>query len=120
MGVEGEEREMRKKEKQKQTQNHTEPRHITSHTILTYVPFQICICICACVYVRKTLMGARGDTDVQIVRDASRRGRQTNRTISQLGPSAVFLKITGAQQLNQEKRMIGGIGHVLFSTFSQT
>ena len=45
---------------------------------------------------------------------------ETNRTVSQLTPSAVSLKITGSQQLHQVKRMIGGIGNVLFSTYSQT
>ena len=34
--------------------------------------------------------------------------------------SAVSLRITGAQQLYQVKRMIRGIGNVLFSTYSQT
>ena len=34
-------------------------------------------------------------------------------------PSAVSLRITGAQQLHQVKRMIGGLGNVLFSTYSQ-
>ena len=46
--------------------------------------------------------------------------RKTNRTNSQLVPSAVSLRITGADQLHQVKRMIRGIGHVLFSTYSQT
>ena len=35
-------------------------------------------------------------------------------------PSEVSLKIAGVEQLSQGKRMIGGIGHVLFSTYSQT
>ena len=36
-------------------------------------------------------------------------------------PSAVSLRIkNGAQQLPQVKRMIGGLGNVLFSTCSQT
>ena len=39
------------------------------------------------------------------------RREETNRTMSQLIPSAVSLKITGS---------IGGIGNVLFSTYSQT
>ena len=59
------------------------------------------------------------DTDVQIVRYASVLGRKTNRTISQLIPSAVFLKIAETEQHYQAKRMIGGIGNILFSTDSQ-
>ena len=47
-------------------------------------------------------------------------GRKTNRTISQPVPSEVSLRITGAQQLHQVKQMIGRIGKVLFSTYSQT
>ena len=42
-------------------------------------------------------MESRGDTDVQIVRCAWRKGRKTNRTISQLVPSAVSLRITGVE-----------------------
>ena len=34
-------------------------------------------------------------------------------------PSAVSLRTAETQQLHQVKRMIGGIGHVLFSTCSQ-
>ena len=33
---------------------------------------------------------------------------------------AVALKITGAQQLHQVKRMIGGLGNMLLSVYSQT
>ena len=60
------------------------------------------------------------DTDVQIVCYAWRRGRKTNRTISQLFPSAVSLRRAGVEQLYQVKRMIRGTGIMLFSTFSQT
>ena len=48
----------------------------------------------------ETLVDARGDTDVQIVRYARVFGRKTNRTIM----------ITGAQQRLQVKWMIDGIG----------
>ena len=61
-------------------------------------------------------MEARGDTDVQIVRYALRKGRKTNRTIQLL----VSLRTVEDEQRHQVKRMIGGIGHVLFSTHSQT
>ena len=58
----------------------------------------------------ETLVDARGDTDVQIVRYIWLQGRKTNRTI----------RITAAQQLYQVKRMIEGIGNVPCSTYSQT
>ena len=45
------------------------------------------------------------------------RGRKTNRTISQLFFPAVSLWITGAEQLHEAKRMIRGIGNVLFSSY---
>ena len=61
-------------------------------------------------------MEARGDTDVQIVRYALRKGRKTNRTIQLL----VSLRTAEDEQLHQVKRLIRGIGHVLFSTHSQT
>ena len=54
------------------------------------------------------------DIDGQIVLYTWVWKRKTNRTISQLIPSAVSLRITGAQQLCQVKRMIGG--SMLFST----
>ena len=38
---------------------------------------------------------------------------KTNRTVSLLVPSAVSLRITGAQQLYQVKRTIRGCGNVL-------
>ena len=58
------------------------------------------------------------DTNVHIVRYMWRKGRKTNRTISQLVPSAVSLRITETEQLYQAKRMIGGIVNMLFSTDS--
>ena len=54
---------------------------------------------------------------MQIVRYAWRKERKTSRTISQLIPSAVSLKITGVEQLCQVKRMIGGSGN-MFCSFS--
>ena len=65
----------------------------------------------------ETLVKARDDTDV---RHAWVLGRKTSRTISQLVPSAVSLRVAGAQQLHQVKGMIGGIGNVPCSTSSQT
>ena len=54
-------------------------------------------------------------TDVHIVRQIRRKER-----ISQLVPSSVSLRMTGAWQLHQVKRMIGGIGDMWFSICSQT
>ena len=45
---------------------------------------------------------------------------ETDRTMSQLIPSAVSLRIAETEELYQAKRMIGGIGNVLLSTYSQT
>ena len=45
---------------------------------------------------------------------------ETNRTLPQLIPSAVSLKIAETEQLYQAQRKIGGIGNVLLSTYSQT
>ena len=39
---------------------------------------------------------------------------------SQLIPSAVSLRIAETEQLYQAQRMLGGIGNVLLSTYSQT
>ena len=43
----------------------------------------------------ETLVEARSDTDVQIVRQTLVQGRKTNRTIQQLVPSEVSLRIAG-------------------------
>ena len=47
-------------------------------------------------------------------------GEETNRTMSQLIPSAVSLRIAETEQRYQAKRMIGGIGDMLLSTYSPT
>ena len=46
------------------------------------------------------MVEARGDTDAQIVCYTWVLGRKTNRTISQLVPSAVSLRIAGVEQLS--------------------
>ena len=46
--------------------------------------------------------------------------KKTNRTISQLIPSNVSLRVCGAQHLKWVKRMVRGIGNVPCSTFSPT
>ena len=58
----------------------------------------------------ETLVDARGDTDVPIVRYARFWDERQNITI----------RITGAQQRVQVMRMIEGIGNVPCSTYSQT
>ena len=68
----------------------------------------------------ETLVEARSDTDVQIVRHTWTQGRKTNRTIQQLVPFEVSLRIAGVKQLYQVKRMIRGFGGASFSTYSQT
>ena len=57
-------------------------------------------------------MEARGDTDVHIVRYAWRK-----RAIDQ---PLVSLRTAETEQLYQGKRLIRGIGHAFFSTYSQT
>ena len=68
----------------------------------------------------ETLVEARSGTDVQIVRQTWVQGRKTNRTIQQLVPSEVSLRIAGVEQFYQVKRMIRGLGDTLSSTYSQT
>ena len=58
-------------------------------------------------------------SEVQIVRETFW-WRKTNRTIRWLFPFAVSVKRAGVEQLYQVKRMIGGIGNMLFSIYSQT
>ena len=80
------------------------------------VRVRLCVCLCVCVCVCVCLLRAV----VPIVCYTWVLVRKANRTNSHLVPSAVSLRITGAEHLHQVKRMIGGIGHVLFWTYSQT
>ena len=57
-------------------------------------------------------MEARGDTDIHIVRYAWRK--------SAIDQPFVSLRTAETEQLDQGKRMIGGIGDMLFSIYSQT
>ena len=59
-------------------------------------------------------MEARGNTDRRSL--CLEKGAKTNRTIWQL----VSLRRAGFEQLYQVKRMLGGIGNMLFSAHSQT
>ena len=62
-------------------------------------------------------MEARGDTDRQIVRYAWRKEakNESNNLVAACVP-----RRAGIEQLYQVKRMLGGIGNMLFSTYSQT
>ena len=53
-------------------------------------------------------------------REGGRRRVETNRTIRLLIHARASLRRAGVEQLYQVKRMIGGIGNVLFSILSQT
>lgn len=67
-------------------------------------------------------MEARSDSDVQIDREIWVQGRKTNRTIQQLVPAEVSLRIaeTCLEQFYEVKRMIRGLGAVTALTYSQT
>ena len=68
----------------------------------------------------ETPVEASRNTNAKIVRYIFSWERKTNRTISRLVPSNVSLGTTGPEQLHQAQRMMGGIGNMLFSIFSQT
>ena len=75
----------------------------------------VCLCLCVlCVVVLVVVVV------VVVVLEGRGGGRETNRTIWWLVPSTVSLRRAGVEQLYQVKPMIGGIGDVLFSIFSQT
>ena len=92
--------------------------------VVLYSVFCVLCCVvfgCVSVFgcVGKILMDARGDTDVPIVCYTWVLRRKTNRTISQLVPSAVSLRMARGEQCVQVKRVSGGLGGVLFSTCSR-
>ena len=68
----------------------------------------------------ETLVEASRDTDAQIVRYICFMGAKDKPNNLVAGSLQRFPRITGAQQLRQVKRMIGGIGNVLFSICFQT
>ena len=97
--------------------------------------------ICACVYVRVyeyvcyVVVSCQDPTDGELREPwrrlpavltckpgqfTSTKWRKTTRPILSLIPSAVSLRIAGVEQFYQVKRVIGGIGNVLFLTHSQT
>ena len=101
----------------------------------------VCICVCVCgvcvvcvsVCVWKdgertvgrakwgeTLVEASRDTNAQIVRYTFFMGVKDKSNHLTAGSFQRFPRITGASQLRQVKRMIGGSGNRLFSIYSQT
>ena len=65
------------------------------------------------------LLEARNDTDVQIVRWIHVQGRKTNRTIQQLVPSEVSLRIARVRcKLHEVKQMIRAHGIETISVYS--
>ena len=86
------------------------------------VSLSLCLCLCVCVTVSVCCVlcfvcccGGRGGGGRE-----RRRTGETNRTIWLLIPAKVSLKRAETEQLYQVKRMIGGIGDMLFSICSQT
>ena len=75
--------------------------------------------VCVCVSLSLSLFLRAVAVAVAGCGEGERR-EETNRTMSQLIPSAVSLRIAETEQLYQAQRMIGGIGNVLLSTYSQT
>ena len=68
----------------------------------------------------ETLVEASRDTNAQIVRYTFFMGVKDKSNHLTAGSFQRFPRITGASQLRQVKRMIGGIGNMLFSIYSQT
>ena len=75
----------------------------------------ICLCLCLCLCVLHVVCCCGGGG-----REGGRRRGKTNRTVWLLIPARASLKIAETEQLYQVKRMIGGIGDMLFSICSQT
>ena len=111
--------------------------HIHVHIyIYTYIHIYIymymyrymyrCMCVCVCVslsfFLRAVVVAVAGCCCCVLWLLWWRRERreETNQTMSQLIPSAVSLRFAETEQLYQAQRMIGGIGNVLLSTYSQT
>ena len=95
----------------------------------------VCICVSVCVSVcvwkdgertvgrakwGETLVEASRDTNAQIVRYTFFMGVKDKSNHLTAGSFQRFPRITGASQLRQVKRMIGGSGNMLFSIYSQT
>ena len=71
-----------------------------------------CLCLCVCCVLRVVCCGGGGGRREE-------RG-ETNRTIWLLIPARASIRRAGVEQLYEVKRVIGGIGDMLFSIYSQT
>ena len=80
----------------------------------------LCVCLCLCVLCVVVVLVVGGEEEGGRERRERGERRETNRTIWLLIPSAVSLGIAGVEQPYQVKPMIGGIGDMLFSIYSQT
>ena len=77
----------------------------------------MCLCLCVlCVVVVLVVVVVVEGGEEEGGREGGKRRRETNRTIW----AKVSLKIAETEQLYQGKRMIGGIGDMLFSIDSHT
>ena len=72
----------------------------------------VCCVLCVCVVVVVVV--------VMVVEEGGREEKGRKRTMWLLIPAKVSLNIAQTEQLYQVKRMIGGIGDMLFSIHSQT
>ena len=81
-------------------------------TCKSFVILGFCLCLSVSVCVACCVLWWR--------REGGRRRRETNRTILLLIPARASVKIFETEQLYQVKRMIVGIGDMLFSIYSQT
>ena len=76
------------------------------------VSLSLCLCVfCVVVVVVVVVVEEGGEEE---------KGEETNRTIWLLIPAKVSLKNAETEQLYQVKRMIGGIGDMVLSIYSQS
>ena len=76
----------------------------------------LCLCLCLSLRVACCVLCVL----CCVLEGGRRRRGETDRTIWLLIPARASLKIAETEQLYQVKRMIGGIGDMLFSIYSQT
>ena len=97
--------------------------HVHIHIfVYTCIDMYKCVCVSLSLFLRAVAVAAAGCCGCCVVVEKGGGGEreETNRTMSQLTSSAVSLRIAETEQLYQAQRMIGGIGNVLLSTYSQT
>ena len=84
--------------------------------IVRYTWVSLCVlCVVCCCGARGCGCGGGGGRG-----GGGRGGGEGERLIEPSGPAKVSLKIAETEQPYQIKRMIGGIGDMLFSIYSQT